>query len=466
MRLAFALSALAIATTARAQPGQQPPQPPEQTGDNPSWLPGVQEVTAEETAVPGKVTLSMPRAVEIALKQSPNVRIQRASYDAAVGRVMQARLPLQPLVTLSASANAGSQQVRPCNFMDPNSPTCGGFFTSGYSLPFIASAKWTFWDFGLTRANTKAAQLNADAQKATIDTTGLDTRQSVELAYLSAIAQHRLVIVAQATVTSETAHLDQAKRFVAAQAQDPIVVSQAQSRYQNARAALAQAQSAEANALAALRAAVGYIDPTRQLVIDPNWPTSSDEEPPELPGLVDQARKLRPEIRALQLQIDAAQASLDAAHYERRPTLSALATVQWDPQSGSWSPQPFWTAGVSLTWLAWDGGKSRADVHVAKANFDSAVATRDNLLVTLTATLEGDRAQILTQRAAVLASQEAVKSAKEQLRLAEARYVQGLGSQIELADAQTAVTTAEGNLVSSEWNLANAWASLRRQIGV
>jgi outer membrane protein TolC len=58
-----------------------------------------------------------------------------------------------------------------------------------------------------------------------------------------------------------------------------------------------------------------------------------------------------------------------------------------------------------------------------------------------------------------------VQAAQAELKLANARYAQGLGSQIELADAQTAVTTAEGNLVSAEWQLADAWATLRRQLG-
>ena len=56
-------------------------------------------------------------------------------------------------------------------------------------------------------------------------------------------------------------------------------------------------------------------------------------------------------------------------------------------------------------------------------------------------------------------------AARAQLKLADARYTQGLGSQIELADAQTAVTLAEGNLISAEWQLADAWAQLRRALG-
>jgi outer membrane protein TolC len=57
-----------------------------------------------------------------------------------------------------------------------------------------------------------------------------------------------------------------------------------------------------------------------------------------------------------------------------------------------------------------------------------------------------------------------VRAAQEELKLAEARYAQGLGSQIELADAETAVTTASGNLISAEWQLATAWANLIRAV--
>jgi outer membrane protein TolC len=462
-RLVTIVFVVAFAVPASAQPAPQTP-PADQPVETPqSWLPGVTEVHAAETATPGFVALSMARAVEIAQHQNPNVRIQAAAYDAALGKVELARVPLHPTVLLSASANALSQPCSTFGSLMGSTASCG-YFSIGYTTPLSATAKWTIWDFGLTRANTRAADLNASAQRATIDTTGLDTRQSVELAYLSAIAQHKLVVVADATVKSESGHLNQAKLFVQNGAQDPIAVVQAQSRFANAKAALAQAQSSEATAIATLRAAIGYLDPTRQIAIDPNWPMQPDDEPPALPGLVDAARQHRPELKALQLQIDAANASLDAAHYERMPTLSAIAQTQWVPGTGNWSPQPSWSAGITLSWLAWDGGKSRADVHVARANLQVANATKDQLLVSMISTLESARAQIVTSRAAVQASTEAVASAREQLRLAEARYKDGLGSQIELADAQTAVTTAEGNLVTSDLQLASAWTSLRRQI--
>ena len=468
MKSSLVLVSLLLAAPAVAQPQPAPqappapqPQPEQQPpGEEPSWLPGVQDVTAAETATPGKLTLSMQRAVELAMKQHPTVRSARAQADAAVGRVEQSRVPEQPTVQVSGTASAGSRPFRP-------------FFTMDETTGLHARADWRIYDFGLTAANIHAAEANAEAASANVGTADLDVRQSVELAYLESVARRRLVVVAQATVKSEEGHLDQAKRFVAAQAHDPIEVAQAQARLANARSTLAQAQSNEAVALANLRAAIGWIDPTRAPEVDPNWPVPSDTQPPELPSLARQAREHRPEIVSLDRQIESADASLTAAHAERRPVLSAFAEADYtvfngngvDPSTFSWGPQPSWQAGLSLSWLAWDGGRSRADVHIARANVQNAIAQRDELLVQLTSALEAARATIIASRANVQASNEAVQAAQAQLKLAEARYAQGLGSQIELADAQTAVTTAAGNLVSAEWQLADAWATLRRQLG-
>lgn len=474
MKFRLVLLALLAATPVFAQPTPAPapapapppnpdqPQTPDQQAPPPSWLPGVQDVTASEMATPGKLTLTMARAVELAYKQNPSGRQARAALEAARGRIDQAKVALMPTVNVAGTLGAGSRQNVLC--ADPNATNCGGFFTLQESSGLSANANWRIYDFGQTHANVRAAEANAEASAASISTNNLDIRSDVEQAYLESVARGKLITVAQATVKSEAGHLDQAKRFVAAQAHDPIEVSQAQARLANAQSALSQAQSNEAVALANLRAAIGWLDPTRAPAVDPNWPVPADQEPPALPELVKQARAQRPEIVAADKQIEASEASLDAAHYERRPVLSATASAQWSPHTDNWSPDPTWAAGLTLSWAFFDGFRSRADVRVANANLQSAQASRDALLVSLTSALEAARAQIVANQANVQASTEAVTAAQAELKLAEARYANGLGSQIELADAQTAVTTAEGNLVQAQWQLATAWAGLERAI--
>jgi outer membrane protein len=403
---------------------------------------------------PAEQTLTLPRAIEIAKQQQPSIRVNRANIESSLARVDQARVAQRPQVSLSATVAASSSQ-----------PPTGGFFDPQLRTGLGANANWRIFDFGQTRANIRAAEASAQAVAATVGTTTLDIESSVSIAFLEAIARQRLIAVFEATVKSEELHLDQARRFVAAQAKDPIEVVQAQARAANARSSLAQAQSSAAVALANLRSAIGWVDPQVTFVVDQSWPSVPTEDPAGLVALVETARKRRPEIAQLDLQIVAAEASVTAARAQRRPVLSAQANTGYDPGSGSWDAEPTWNAGLTLSWDLYDGGRSAADVRAARAGVAGAIAQRDQLLVSLNSQLDAARAQIISNRANVTASTEAVEAARAQLKLADARYAQGLGSQIELADAQTAVTTAEGNLITAEWQLADAWAQLRRALG-
>jgi outer membrane protein len=411
-------------------------------------------------------SLTMEQAVEIAMRQQPSLRLARAQVEAARGRVDSVKTNLRPQVELSAgvdmSGGKGSD-IRNVN---------GG-------LSVGASANWRITDFGQTRAQVRAAELNVEAALAGTQTDVLDVRTNVELTYLEAVARARAVTVSETTVKSEETHLDQAKRFVAAQAKDPIEVVQAQARAANARAALAEAQANAARALANLRSAIGWVDPTQTLAIGQTWPTSPpDASPPALPALVETARAKRPELVQLDREVAAAEANIDVAAMSRRPVLSATARTSYAPgasyaentMTGRFvsdfdASHPTWSVGLNLSWLLYDGGRQDADLRVARANRESALAQRDVLLLQMTTQLDATRATIESARVSIIASTEAVTAARAQLKLAEARYAQGLGSQIEITDAQTAVTTAEGNLITAEWGLATAWASLRRQLG-
>lgn len=416
-----------------------------------------------DSSEPGTVRLTMQQVVELALSQQASLRQARASAEAASGRVELSRVPLRPTVSLGASLSASSTPVRGCSDGTGN---CGGFFDPSTSTGFSAQASWRLYDFGQTAASIRAAEASSAAAEASVRVSELELRTNAELAYLESVARHHLVVVAQSTVESEQAHFEQAKRFVAAGARDPIEVAQAQARVASARSSLAQAQSNQAVALGNLRAAIGWLDPSRQVVTQLTWPQGdATAEPAALARLVEDARARRPEITQLDKQIAASEANVDSAQASRRPTLSAFASTQWGPDSNDWSPQPSWSAGLQLSWTAFDGGRASAEIKIARANLRATIAQRDALLVSLTSGLETARARIIANVANSQASSEAVIAAQSSLRLAEARYAQGLGSQIEVADAQAAVTVAQGNLVVAEWQLADAWTQLRRAIG-
>jgi outer membrane protein len=68
-------------------------------------------------------------------------------------------------------------------------------------------------------------------------------------------------------------------------------------------------------------------------------------------------------------------------------------------------------------------------------------------------------------RAVVVAAEEALENARVRLRLAERRYQTGVGSVIELGDAQVALTNAAAQEVVARSNVEIARALLIKAIG-
>ena len=58
-----------------------------------------------------------------------------------------------------------------------------------------------------------------------------------------------------------------------------------------------------------------------------------------------------------------------------------------------------------------------------------------------------------------------VVQAKESLELAGGRYQAGLGTIIELSDAQTSYSNAQAQEVKAVFDLATAWAQLKKATG-
>ena len=79
--------------------------------------------------------------------------------------------------------------------------------------------------------------------------------------------------------------------------------------------------------------------------------------------------------------------------------------------------------------------------------------------------VEQAEATLVGNKETVVAAGDAVFNAKEQLRLAEGRYQAGIGTIIELSDAQVQLTQASAQLVQAQYNLATARAKLLAALG-
>ena len=126
---------------------------------------------------------------------------------------------------------------------------------------------------------------------------------------------------------------------------------------------------------------------------------------------------------------------------------------------------PNWFVGLGLTWNVLQGGLTRGQVREAKGTLENLIGQEQALRLQVQVDIEQGRLGVQAAKATIGAADEALVNARSQLTLAEKRYEHGLGSAVELGDAQVAYTTAEAQVVQSKFNLAAARAQLLTALG-
>jgi outer membrane protein TolC len=154
------------------------------------------------------------------------------------------------------------------------------------------------------------------------------------------------------------------------------------------------------------------------------------------------------------------------ARRERRPELSVTGAYTLTPDAGGFAAQDDqWRLGASLSMNLFDAGAIRSRIRQAQAQEDAAQAQLELVqqqvaLDVRTALLNLREAQ---ERRATTAAN--VQQAQEALRISQVRYKAGVATNVEVTDAQVALTEAQTNQVNAEYDYLNAQAALARALG-
>ena len=132
-------------------------------------------------------------------------------------------------------------------------------------------------------------------------------------------------------------------------------------------------------------------------------------------------------------------------------------------QNGGFFPDL--SGGVQLSWNLFDFFRTKGNIDLAEAQADLArvqyEAERDAAAVEI----ERAKAELLRARSFYAARQQAAQEAQETFRLASLRYNRGLGTQLDVSDAQIAQLTAETNEARAAVDLYLAAAELAYSLG-
>lgn len=402
--------------------------------------------------------------VERAAQRQPQVLVAHAATDIAQGQADQARAPLLPQVTATAqyTRETGNYASNP---IQRNVTTVGGTsLTRSFDYwQFDFGATQLLYDFGQTSQRHEAAEKTAVAQSLAERTTRLQVTVGVRRAYFAARAMKELVGVAEETFRDQNRHLFQVEGFVREGTQPPIALAQQKAAVANAQVLLIVAQNNYETAKAQLNQAAGLGQDTDYDVADETLPPVGDEDRP-LSELAARALGARPEMASLDEQRKGQEATLRAARGGYGPTLTAAAGAT-EVGTALSDLVANWYGGLLVSFPIFQGGLTAAQVQTAEAGLDSVSAQRSVEELQVRLDVDSARLAVRAAKAAIPAADEAATSAREQLRLAEQRYATGVGSIIELNDAQVAYTSAAAQAVQARYGLASARAQLLAALG-
>lgn len=186
----------------------------------------------------------------------------------------------------------------------------------------------------------------------------------------------------------------------------------------------------------------------------------------ELPATIVQAFKNRAELEQSLLEREINQEERTIALSQGRPRVSANAdyTLRDTDLESDFNSSDGYQLGLNLQWTLFDGGAARAGAEQAEKDQEIAETQFANLRNQIRFAVEQAFFRLKSNQNNIATTTKSVRLAEESLRLARLRFQSGVGTQTEVIDAQTALTNARGERLSSIIEYNQSYADLTRQV--
>jgi outer membrane protein TolC len=398
--------------------------------------------------------LTLADCARLAVALNPDLAVSGQQVIQAKDAAIVARAALLP--NLSAQADVISQQI-----LSSESLAGGGFSRSGRSTDrdLALQLSETFFQSGVPQqiAAARASWLAArwgfhDARRTLL----LQVAQS----YYNVLADIALLGVDQQAVKDDTAHLDEALAGIEAG-------TAAKSDRYPFDVAL---QQALVTAIGAANQVTLGLNALKQVLgLPASSPLKVAESlgrppaPDKVEDMLAVAMTQRPDILEGKAQVDAARQTAAAAEIKRGPVVTASGSDEYGLQSDVTGNA--WQVEASVSIPIFDAGVSRAEAESAEAAWN--IAKQDLRQTTLGATQDGENnfATAVSANQQIDVAQAATTAAQLYLQAAVEKYQGGIGTTIDVTDAELTLEQARTSEVQARYNYNTALAALRASMG-
>ncbi len=401
-------------------------------------------VCAAEGQQPQPEVLTLRQAESMARDNHPGIRAAEERTKVQQSVLARAKAAYYPTAGVRGSYN--------------NNPAAEGQNAHENTFNTSGQVAWLLSDFGRREGTVRREQETLEARRFSERVSVDDVIFGVRRAFFDYLRADAFVKVEQDTVKDRETLVRQAQGFFDVGTRPKIDVARAEAGLFAARAGLIGAQNGVRIAWARLKGAMGVTEfPERPVASDVNVraPTLSLEE------AVKAAFESRAEIKEFQSRLKAQQEAIDVVKLGRMPR------VRVDGQYGRrWhNDQDIISSSVTLEVPLFTGLTLKPEIERQVRDYAVIKAQLEEQQQRIALEVEESYLNLVEASERIKANEAQTRSAKENLDLANGRYQVGVGSIIEITEAQVINTRAQTDYIRSIYDHKVAEARLARAMG-
>ncbi len=407
---------------------------------------------------PRVTPLSLDAAIALALKQNLAYQSAQAKVDGVAAQLRQARAPELPGVAVQ-------DQYQYVNNIAKLSTPIGALPFSAVNatnVPLIAM-QYTLFDGGLTAARIGEASAGFAAAEAAAREARATVIATVSKSYYDLVAAEQMSEVADRAVAVAKAHVKEAQQFLTAGMIPRADLLRAQAELANETVNQIAASNGVNLAMASLD---NVLDVPLTNVYRPTDSLEGSIPSMTFEQLLASAHESRGELAAARFAVEAAQRAVEAARAGSLPTVKAVvADGNTQPAVVGGFHNQF-SIGLSAVWTLFDNGYTAGRLAQARAGLREAELGVAQLQNGIDLQVRQAYLNLNEARAGVDAAQKLVALSDENLRLAQVRYRGGVGTALELQDAELGDRSARQTLTNAQAALRQSVVQLRFAAGL
>ena len=322
---------------------------------------------------------------------------------------------------------------------------------------------WTLWSGNKVESQISQAKLALDSSQWNVAATRQQLKYNATEAYFKFMAARDTVKLSEESVE----RLERYLRDVNVQFNVGIVakvdVLRSEVSLAQAKQTLIEARNAYDLATANLNNIVG-LPLTTELSIKGELTYEKFEQ--DLAACVDAALRKRPEIFQSTDNAKSAQEAVTIAKAGYLPSVSATAQTAWYNDQFPGGNNYNWTVYLTTNWNLLDSGLTAGNVKKAVEGYKKAQEQLKQTVDTVRLDVRSVYLSLKSYDQSIQTSKASVGLAEEDYRIKVIRYRAGVVTNLDVLDAQVALTTAKNNYLQAMYNYNNYRAKLDKAMGV